>query len=67
MKQYKYIKCEELENYNDWEIIKIIEDSEVDMVVIMKENKPMKREVYLSEATNQELVNELIKRLESQV
>ena len=67
MKQYKYIKCEELENYNDWEIIKIIEDSEVDMVVIMKENKPMKMEVYLSEATNQELINELIKRLESQV
>lgn len=67
MKQYKYIKCEDLENYNDWEIIKIIEDSEVDMVVIMKENKPMKKEVYLSEATNQELINELIKRLESQV
>ena len=67
MKQYKYIPCKELEDYNDWEVIKIIEDPEVDMVVIMKENKPMKKEVYLSEATNQALINELIKRLESQV
>lgn len=67
MRQYKYIRCVELEDYNDWEIIKIIEGSEFDMAVIMKENKPMKMEVYLSEATNQELINELIKRLESQV
>lgn len=67
MRQYKYIKCAKLEDYNDWEIIKIIEGSEFDMAVIMKENKPMKMEVYLSEATNQELINELIKRLESQV
>ena len=65
MRQYKYIRCVELEDYNDWEIIKIIEGSEFDMAVIMKENKPMKMEVYLSEATNQELINELIKRLES--
>lgn len=63
MKQYKYIRCSEIENYNDWDIIQIIPDSNRDYVVMMKEDKPIEDYIKLHEATNEQLINELHKRL----
>lgn len=37
MKKYDYIKCNELKNYDDYDIVKIIPGEEVDMAVVVKE------------------------------
>lgn len=63
MKQYKYIKCRDIEEYNDWEIVQIIPDSTRDYVVMMREVKPIQDYIKLHEATNEQLINELHKRL----
>ena len=66
MKRYKYIKVWNISEYNDWEIIKIIEaknSDEDDMIIIMKEDKPIQNYIKLNEATNEQLVEELLKRL----
>lgn len=39
MKKYKYIPCRELENYDGWEIVKIIDGTNIDMAVIMCEEE----------------------------
>ena len=69
MKEYKYVRCNNLENYPDWDIVKIIPhktENEYDMAVIMKEDRPVREVTCLSEATNQELIEELQKRLGSE-
>ena len=63
---YKYSRCGELCNYNGWDIVKIIESTKEslnDMVVISRKNNPIKKSVELDEATNEQLIEELIKRL----
>ena len=67
MKKYKYIQCKELDNYDNWEIVKIIDGDNIDMAVIMYEDKPIKKEVYLSEATTKEIFEELNKRLDKEI
>lgn len=66
MKTYRYIKCENLEEYDDWEIVQIIPGVTAqmnDMAVIMKEDEPIQNYIKLNEATNEELISELLKRL----
>lgn len=66
MKTYRYIKCSHLEEYDDWEIVQIIPgvtDEMNDMAVIMKEDEPIQNYIKLNEATNEELISELLKRL----
>ena len=50
MKKYKYIDAREIEKYDDWEIVKVIEapsSDSVDMVIITKENKPIQNYIKL--------------------
>lgn len=67
MKKYNYITCNELENYDGWEIVQIIpatrENDTKDYVVIMKEDKSTE-EVCLNDATTEQLLSELYRRLE---
>lgn len=64
MKEYKYIFCEDINEYNGWEIIEIIENVyHNNMAIISKENKPIQDYIKLSEANNQQLIEELNKRL----
>lgn len=66
MKKYTYVRLSNIGDYEGWNIEKIIErDEKADyhMVVLSKENKPVQKEPYLSEATSQELIDELNKRL----
>lgn len=67
MKKYVYEYLRNIGNYNGWNIEKIIEGEINTMVVLSKEDKPMQKEKYLSEATNEELIEELNKRLEGKV
>lgn len=55
MKKYVYEYLRNIGNYNGWSIEKIIEGEINTMVVLSKEDKPMQKEKYLSEATNEEL------------
>lgn len=67
MKKYKYIRVMNIENYDGWEIIKIIpkveNNADYCMAVIMYEDKPMQKDVYLTETTDEQLIEELHKRL----
>ena len=66
MKKYKYITCKSLEQYEGWEIVQVIEASESgisDMAIIMKEDIPVQDYIKLNEATTDQLLNELSKRL----
>ena len=63
MKKYKYIMARDIENYNDWDIVQIIPDTTRDYIVMVKEDKPIQDYVKLHEATNEELIHELHKRL----
>lgn len=65
MKTYRYIHCENISNYDNWEIIQIIPGKEVDMAVIMKKDEPIQSDIYLKKATTEQLLEELHKRLES--
>lgn len=68
MKKYVYELLSNIEKYDGWNIEKIIEqENDYNMVVLSKEDIPMQEEKYLSEATNEELIEELNKRLESKV
>lgn len=67
MKKYVYEYLKNIEKYDGWNIEKIIVDSDSNKVVLSKEDKPMQKEKYLSEATNEELLEELNKRLEGKV
>lgn len=65
MKKYKYIKAYEIEKFDDWNIEKIIEPPEKGVpicVILSKEEKPVQKEPYLSEATLDELLQEIKKR-----
>ena len=63
MKQYKYISARDIENYGDWDIVQIIPSETRDYIVLMKEDKPIQNYIKLHEASNEELIRELIKRL----
>lgn len=66
MKEYKYIYASEIEKYKNWEIVKIIEAPSsdcTDRIIIMKEDKPIQDYIKLNEATNEQLIEELLKRL----
>ena len=65
MKTYRYIHCENISNYDNWEIIQIIPGKVVDMAVIMKKDEPIQSDIYLKKATTEQLLEELHKRLES--
>lgn len=54
MKQYKYIRADDIEQYRDWvlyQVIPAINENQYDMAIIMKEDKPI-----LNEATNEQLI-----------
>ena len=64
MKEYKYIHCHNLKNYKDWDIVQIIpKNGDNDMVVISKKDVPIQNYIKLNEATNEQLLEELLKRL----
>ena len=63
MKQYTYIKCNEIENYSGWEIVQIIPGENIDYAILMKEDKPIQNYIKLDQATTYELLEELRKRL----
>ena len=63
MKKYKYIRLEDIENYDDWVLYQAIDKNYCDMAVIMKEDKPIQNYIKLNEATNEQLIEELFKRL----
>lgn len=66
MKKYKYVDLKNLEEYDDWEIVQIIPRYNKDyknMAVIMKEDNPIQNYIKLNEATNEQLIEELFKRL----
>lgn len=68
MKKYVYELLNNIEKYDGWNIEKIIEkENDYNRVVLSKEDEPMQKEKYLSEATNEELIEELNKRLEGKV
>lgn len=67
MKRYKYINCSELKNYDNWEIVKIIEGDAVDRAVIMEEDKNCINYIKLHEATKEQLLEELSKRIVEKV
>ncbi len=66
MKKYKYILCKNIEQYEGWEIVKVIEAPESgvnNMAIIMKEYIPVQDYIKLNEATTDQLLEELSKRL----
>lgn len=66
MKKYKYVRLDNIENYDNWEIIEIIpryNEDYTNMVLIMKEDIPIQDYIKLNEATNEQLLEELSKRL----
>lgn len=65
MKKYRYINCENLDEYDDWDIVQIIPGKDVDMVVIMKEDKSIQDSIKLNEVTTNQLLEELYKRVEN--
>lgn len=67
MKKYKYIYASEIEDFNNWEVVGTFPsmcESMNDMVLIMKEDKPIQNYIKLHEATDEQLIEELHKRLE---
>ena len=70
MRKNLYVTCGDLKKYDGWEVIQVIpkavNNADYCMAVITKDEKPIQKEPYLSEATNEELIKELNKRLEAQ-
>lgn len=63
MKKYKYIKASDIESYNDWDIVQIIPGETRDFIVMMKKDKPLQAYIKLHEATDEQLLEELHRRL----
>lgn len=66
MKKYKYVEAVEMEKYIGWNVEGIFpaaSDNMVDYVLISKEDKLIQNYIKLNEATNEQLISELIKRL----
>ena len=65
MKKYDYIIAMDIDKYDDWEIVQVIpgEQGQNDMVIIMKEDYPVKATIELENATNEQIIQELLKRL----
>ena len=57
MKQYKYICASEIEDFYNWEVVGIFPsmcESMNDMVLVMKEDKPIQDYIKLHEATDEQ-------------
>ena len=66
MKKYKYVCASEMENFNNCEIVWIFPattEEMRDMVLIMYEEKPIQNYIKLHEATDEQLLEELHRRL----
>ena len=66
MKKYKYVCASEMENFNNWEVVGIFPAASqemCDMVLIMYEEKPIQNYIKLHEATDEQLLEELRRRL----
>ena len=64
MKKYHFIQAKNISSYSDWEIVKVIDtDPNLTYVLIMKDDTPIQDYIKLHEATNNQLIEELIKRL----
>lgn len=65
MKQYDYIQAMNIDKYDNWEIVQVIPGGQGlnDMVIIMKEDYPVKATIELENATNEQIIQELLKRL----
>ena len=63
MKKYKYIKANDIESYNDWDIVQIIPGETRDFIVMQKEDKLVQDYIKLHEATDEQLLEELHRRL----
>lgn len=68
MKEYRYIRVNDIKEYKGWEIYQIIPAKSEDyanMVIIFRENIPIKATIGLQEATTEQIMEELSKRLRS--
>lgn len=66
MKKYKYVCASEMENFNNWEVVGIFPattEEMCDMVLIMYEEKPIQNYIKLHEVTDEQLLEELHRRL----
>lgn len=63
MRKYKYIQAHNIENYGDWDIVQIIPSETRDYIVIKKEDKPVQDYIKLHEATTEQILEEINKRL----
>ena len=66
MKKYKYVCASDIENFNNWEVVGIFPATTqemCDMALIMYEEKPIQNYINLHEATDEQLLEELHRRL----
>lgn len=63
MKEYKYIYANEIESYSGWDIVATFTGDNTDMVIVMKEYKLIQDYIKLHEATDEQLIEELHRRL----
>lgn len=67
MKQYKFIQANQIEYYADWEIIKVVDTNpDLTWVLIMKEDIPVQAYIKLHEATYEQLIEEVVKRVKEE-
>ena len=54
-----------IDKYDDWEIVQVIPggQGQNDMVILMKEDYPAKATIELENAANEQIIQELLKRL----
>lgn len=65
-KKYKHICAHEIEDYEGWELVQVLPlDKHTGYLraIIMKEDAPIQNYIKLHEATDEQLVEELMKRL----
>ena len=66
MKKYKYVCASDIENFNNWEVVGIFPATTQEMcdrVLIMYEDKHIQNYIKLHEATDEQLLEELHRRL----
>ena len=66
MKKYKYIEADDIEKYNNWEVVGLFpaaSEEMCDMVLVMKRDEPIQDYIKLHEATDEQLIEELHRRL----
>lgn len=68
MKHYKYIEAYEIEKYDGWDVEGIfpaVTEEMVDYVIVSKTDTPIQDYIKLHEATTNQILEELRKRLEN--